>query len=158
MLHQRGWAGHWMAEPDGDLGHVSSFWVPDWGQKQSKDLTCPPLCFVPAASLVPHRKSDFASVVLRALLTGICVSMLNSCLAGRSLGRTGKELNTPRNAGAGVGRLGATPTALTGPPNPLLSPPCGSFSGSPKSHGAAGAPHPHLGCSWDISRVDFEAL
>uniref|UniRef100_A0A8C3BGC2 Sodium/nucleoside cotransporter n=1 Tax=Cairina moschata TaxID=8855 RepID=A0A8C3BGC2_CAIMO len=32
-------------------------------------------------SLVPHRKSDFASVVLRALLTGICVSMLNSCLA-----------------------------------------------------------------------------
>ncbi|XP_066860016.1 sodium/nucleoside cotransporter 1-like isoform X1 [Anser cygnoides] len=33
-------------------------------------------------SLVPHRKGDFASVVLRALLTGICVSMLNSCLAG----------------------------------------------------------------------------
>ncbi|XP_012952696.1 sodium/nucleoside cotransporter 1 [Anas platyrhynchos] len=33
-------------------------------------------------SLVPHRKSDFASIVLRALLTGICVSMLNSCLAG----------------------------------------------------------------------------
>ncbi|NWW54842.1 S28A1 protein, partial [Pedionomus torquatus] len=34
------------------------------------------------ASMVPHRKGDMASVVLRALLTGICVSMLNACLAG----------------------------------------------------------------------------
>ncbi|NXW90252.1 S28A1 protein, partial [Alopecoenas beccarii] len=34
------------------------------------------------ASLVPERKGDFASIVLRALLTGICVSMLNACLAG----------------------------------------------------------------------------
>ncbi|NXQ32686.1 S28A2 protein, partial [Alaudala cheleensis] len=33
-------------------------------------------------SMVPQRKSDFAAVVLRALLTGICVSMLNACLAG----------------------------------------------------------------------------
>ncbi|NWU97139.1 S28A1 protein, partial [Upupa epops] len=33
-------------------------------------------------SIVPHRKGDIASVVLRALLTGICVSMLNACLAG----------------------------------------------------------------------------
>ncbi|XP_010080453.1 PREDICTED: sodium/nucleoside cotransporter 1-like, partial [Pterocles gutturalis] len=33
-------------------------------------------------SLVPQRKGDFASIVLRALLTGICVSMLNACLAG----------------------------------------------------------------------------
>ncbi|NXQ58844.1 S28A1 protein, partial [Anthoscopus minutus] len=33
-------------------------------------------------SMVPQRKGDFASVVLRALLTGICVSMLNACLAG----------------------------------------------------------------------------
>uniref|UniRef100_A0A669NYI1 Sodium/nucleoside cotransporter n=1 Tax=Phasianus colchicus TaxID=9054 RepID=A0A669NYI1_PHACC len=33
-------------------------------------------------SMVPHRKSELASIVLRALLTGICVSMLNSCLAG----------------------------------------------------------------------------
>ncbi|NXL94172.1 S28A1 protein, partial [Alectura lathami] len=32
--------------------------------------------------MVPHRKSELASIVLRALLTGICVSMLNSCLAG----------------------------------------------------------------------------
>uniref|UniRef100_A0A8C9NUM9 Solute carrier family 28 member 2 n=1 Tax=Serinus canaria TaxID=9135 RepID=A0A8C9NUM9_SERCA len=34
------------------------------------------------SSLVPQRKSDFASVVLRALFTGMCVSMLNACLAG----------------------------------------------------------------------------
>uniref|UniRef100_A0A8V0ZPT4 Solute carrier family 28 member 2 n=1 Tax=Gallus gallus TaxID=9031 RepID=A0A8V0ZPT4_CHICK len=33
-------------------------------------------------SMVPQRKSELASIVLRALLTGICVSMLNSCLAG----------------------------------------------------------------------------
>ncbi|NXC76495.1 S28A2 protein, partial [Anhinga anhinga] len=33
-------------------------------------------------SMVPQRKSDLASTVLRALLTGICVSMLNACLAG----------------------------------------------------------------------------
>ncbi|NXM26145.1 S28A2 protein, partial [Oxyruncus cristatus] len=33
-------------------------------------------------SLAPDRKGAFASVVLRALLTGICVSMLNACLAG----------------------------------------------------------------------------
>uniref|UniRef100_A0A8B9MTE0 Concentrative nucleoside transporter C-terminal domain-containing protein n=1 Tax=Accipiter nisus TaxID=211598 RepID=A0A8B9MTE0_9AVES len=37
------------------------------------------------ASMVPQRKGDLASVVLRALLTGCCVSMLNACLAGRSL-------------------------------------------------------------------------
>ncbi|NXS70250.1 S28A1 protein, partial [Pandion haliaetus] len=34
------------------------------------------------ASMVPQRKGDLASVVLRALLTGSCVSMLNACLAG----------------------------------------------------------------------------
>ncbi|NXK79618.1 S28A1 protein, partial [Amazona guildingii] len=34
------------------------------------------------ASVVPQRKGDFASIVLRALLTGVCVSMLNACLAG----------------------------------------------------------------------------
>ncbi|XP_069723296.1 sodium/nucleoside cotransporter 1-like [Phaenicophaeus curvirostris] len=34
------------------------------------------------ASMVPQRKGDLASIVLRALLTGICVSMLNACLAG----------------------------------------------------------------------------
>uniref|UniRef100_A0A8C5JI26 Sodium/nucleoside cotransporter n=1 Tax=Junco hyemalis TaxID=40217 RepID=A0A8C5JI26_JUNHY len=34
------------------------------------------------SSMVPERKGDLASVVLRALLTGMCVSMLNACLAG----------------------------------------------------------------------------
>uniref|UniRef100_A0A8B9Z7J7 Sodium/nucleoside cotransporter n=1 Tax=Buteo japonicus TaxID=224669 RepID=A0A8B9Z7J7_9AVES len=34
------------------------------------------------SSMVPQRKGDLASVVLRALLTGCCVSMLNACLAG----------------------------------------------------------------------------
>ncbi|XP_061205816.1 sodium/nucleoside cotransporter 1-like isoform X6 [Neopsephotus bourkii] len=34
------------------------------------------------ASMVPQRKGDLAAIVLRALLTGTCVSMLNACLAG----------------------------------------------------------------------------
>ncbi|NWI52521.1 S28A1 protein, partial [Calyptomena viridis] len=33
-------------------------------------------------SIAPHRKGEFASIVLRALLTGILVTMLNACLAG----------------------------------------------------------------------------
>ncbi|XP_023566475.1 sodium/nucleoside cotransporter 1 isoform X8 [Octodon degus] len=33
-------------------------------------------------SLVPHRKSDFAGLVLRALCTGACVSFVNACVAG----------------------------------------------------------------------------
>ncbi|XP_068026376.1 sodium/nucleoside cotransporter 2-like [Melanerpes formicivorus] len=33
-------------------------------------------------SMVPQRRGVIASLVLRALLTGICVSMLNACLAG----------------------------------------------------------------------------
>ncbi|NXP21427.1 S28A1 protein, partial [Scytalopus superciliaris] len=33
-------------------------------------------------SMAPERKGDFASMVLRSLLTGMCVSMLNACLAG----------------------------------------------------------------------------
>ncbi|KYO21461.1 sodium/nucleoside cotransporter 1 [Alligator mississippiensis] len=33
-------------------------------------------------SMVPQRKSDFASIVLRALFTGACVSILNACVAG----------------------------------------------------------------------------
>ncbi|XP_072478994.1 sodium/nucleoside cotransporter 2-like [Notamacropus eugenii] len=33
-------------------------------------------------SIVPQRKSDFAKVVTRALLTGSCVSLVNSCVAG----------------------------------------------------------------------------
>lgn len=38
-----------------------------------------------AASMVPQRKSDFSQIVLRALFTGACVSLMNACVAGESL-------------------------------------------------------------------------
>ncbi|XP_064422131.1 sodium/nucleoside cotransporter 1 [Latimeria chalumnae] len=34
------------------------------------------------SSMAPHRKRDLANTVLRALLTGACVSMINACIAG----------------------------------------------------------------------------
>ncbi|KAM9586172.1 sodium/nucleoside cotransporter 1 isoform 2-T2 [Trichechus inunguis] len=34
------------------------------------------------ASLVPQRKSDFSQIVLRALFSGACVSLVNACVAG----------------------------------------------------------------------------
>ncbi|NXF51304.1 S28A1 protein, partial [Oceanites oceanicus] len=52
------------------------------------------------ASMVPERKGDLASVVLRALLTGMCVSMLNACLAGL--------LHVPREVGDCVTFLSTT--------------------------------------------------
>uniref|UniRef100_A0A670Z5C4 Sodium/nucleoside cotransporter n=1 Tax=Pseudonaja textilis TaxID=8673 RepID=A0A670Z5C4_PSETE len=39
-------------------------------------------------SMAPQRKGDFSSIVLRALLTGSCVSLINACLAGTAWGRT----------------------------------------------------------------------
>ncbi|XP_028926453.1 sodium/nucleoside cotransporter 2 [Ornithorhynchus anatinus] len=33
-------------------------------------------------SMVPKRKSDFSKIVIRALLTGACVSLVNACVAG----------------------------------------------------------------------------
>ncbi|XP_048185833.1 sodium/nucleoside cotransporter 1 isoform X2 [Perognathus longimembris pacificus] len=33
-------------------------------------------------SLAPQRRSDFSQIVLRALLTGACVSLVNACVAG----------------------------------------------------------------------------
>lgn len=33
-------------------------------------------------SLVPQRRSDFSQIVLRALITGAFVSLLNACVAG----------------------------------------------------------------------------
>ncbi|KAM9711208.1 sodium/nucleoside cotransporter 1 isoform 3-T3 [Dama dama] len=36
----------------------------------------------PAASMAPQRKSDFSQIVLRALCTGACVSLVNACVAG----------------------------------------------------------------------------
>lgn len=38
-----------------------------------------------AASIVPHRKSDFSKVVVSAFFTGACVSLINACVAGRYL-------------------------------------------------------------------------
>ncbi|XP_024423929.2 sodium/nucleoside cotransporter 2 isoform X3 [Desmodus rotundus] len=33
-------------------------------------------------SMVPHRKSDLSKVVVRALFTGVCVSLISACVAG----------------------------------------------------------------------------
>lgn len=38
--------------------------------------------YPPAASMAPQRKSDFSQIVLRALCTGACVSLVNACVAG----------------------------------------------------------------------------
>uniref|UniRef100_A0A8C2SJK5 Sodium/nucleoside cotransporter n=1 Tax=Capra hircus TaxID=9925 RepID=A0A8C2SJK5_CAPHI len=39
--------------------------------------------FIPnLSSMAPQRKSDFSQVVLRALCTGACVSLVNACVAG----------------------------------------------------------------------------
>lgn len=38
-----------------------------------------------AASMAPQRKSHFSQIVLRALCTGACVSLVNACVAGESL-------------------------------------------------------------------------
>lgn len=35
--------------------------------------------------MAPQRKSDFSQIVLRALCTGACVSLVNACVAGESL-------------------------------------------------------------------------
>lgn len=34
--------------------------------------------------MAPQRKSDFSQIVLRALFTGACVSLVNACVAGES--------------------------------------------------------------------------
>lgn len=39
------------------------------------------LCVCQAA-MAPLRKSEFSSIVMRALFTGACVSLLNACIAG----------------------------------------------------------------------------
>lgn len=35
--------------------------------------------------MAPQRKSDFSQIVLRALCTGACVSLVNACVAGEPL-------------------------------------------------------------------------
>lgn len=54
-------------------------WLP--GLKHSRAL---------AASMAPQRKSDFSQIVLRALCTGTCVSLVNACVAGEC--RPGRAL------------------------------------------------------------------
>ncbi|XP_004432081.1 PREDICTED: sodium/nucleoside cotransporter 1 [Ceratotherium simum simum] len=44
-------------------------------------------------SMVPQRKSDFSQVVLRALCTGACVSLVNACVAGILYMPRGAEVN-----------------------------------------------------------------
>lgn len=72
-----------------DLGHFPP--CPQAGVELEQGSNSPRSLLHPAASLVPERKGDFASIVLRALLTGICVSMLNACLAGGSQKELGRD-------------------------------------------------------------------
>ncbi|XP_036133856.1 sodium/nucleoside cotransporter 1 [Molossus molossus] len=44
-------------------------------------------------SMAPHRKSDFSQIVLRALFTGACVSLVNACVAGILYVPRGAEVN-----------------------------------------------------------------
>ncbi|XP_035317825.1 sodium/nucleoside cotransporter 1 isoform X1 [Cricetulus griseus] len=44
-------------------------------------------------SLVPHRRSDFSQIVLRALITGAFVSLANACVAGILYMPRGLEVN-----------------------------------------------------------------
>ncbi|XP_037689061.1 sodium/nucleoside cotransporter 1 isoform X4 [Choloepus didactylus] len=44
-------------------------------------------------SMVPQRKSDFSQIVLRALFTGACVSLVNACVAGILYMPRGAEVN-----------------------------------------------------------------
>uniref|UniRef100_A0A9L0TI43 Solute carrier family 28 member 1 n=1 Tax=Equus caballus TaxID=9796 RepID=A0A9L0TI43_HORSE len=44
-------------------------------------------------SMVPQRKSDFSQIVLRALCTGACVSLVNACVAGILYVPRGAEVN-----------------------------------------------------------------
>ncbi|XP_007479287.2 sodium/nucleoside cotransporter 1 [Monodelphis domestica] len=44
-------------------------------------------------SMVPHRKSEFSKIVMSALLTGACVSLVNACVAGILYVPRGPEIN-----------------------------------------------------------------
>lgn len=41
------------------------------------------MMFVMTASICPSRKSDISALVLRALLTATCVSLINASIAGK---------------------------------------------------------------------------
>lgn len=110
--------------------------------------------------MVPQRKGDLASVVLRALLTGICVSMLNACLAGRSLPTASRAREIqggtgPINAAFRDGGGWPVPSWLWQSLQDLLSP-HGSPKGSPSPTSSPGAPHPPP--DWNISMTIFGVL
>ncbi|XP_078007233.1 sodium/nucleoside cotransporter 1 isoform X2 [Phascolarctos cinereus] len=44
-------------------------------------------------SMVPHRKSEFSKIIMSALLTGACVSLVNACVAGILYVPRGAEVN-----------------------------------------------------------------
>ncbi|KAG8516379.1 Sodium/nucleoside cotransporter 1 [Galemys pyrenaicus] len=48
-------------------------------------------CLCPAVSMAPQRRSDFSRIVLRALFTGACVSLMNACVAGILYAPQGSE-------------------------------------------------------------------
>lgn len=61
------------------------FW--GFGRSEQRPLTqFLPLCLsvLYPAALAPQRKSEFSSLVLRALFTGGCVSLMNACIAGNA--------------------------------------------------------------------------
>lgn len=84
-----------------------------------------------AASMVPQRKSDFSQIVLRALCTGACVSLVNACVAGecRAGGLTLAALILPLALVQGQGRgsgLSGSPWAGAWPCPPATFPAQGS--------------------------------
>lgn len=40
-------------------------------------------CYYSTASICPSKKGDISALVLRALFTGTCVSLINACIAGK---------------------------------------------------------------------------
>lgn len=82
-------------------------------ERRERGLRSPgpePSC-LPAASMAPQRKSDFSQVVLRALCTGACVSLVNACVAGECRPR---GLRTQSRARRGAPASGSPWVALRG--------------------------------------------
>lgn len=65
-----------------------------------------------AASMAPQRRSDFSQLVLRALCTGACVSLLNACVAGESLLSPGFAAGPRKSQGWLVGKGALLTTAF----------------------------------------------
>lgn len=58
-------------------------------------------CFLShQASICPPRRGDISSMVLRAMITGTCVSLVNACIAGKRFSKTSgsrASLHSPQN-------------------------------------------------------------